>query len=297
MPLVYLVIICLNDDSSGLKMYLSGENKIYGRVLFAVAVILFMNTIFKVMSWRVNPDKHPLVISLKQFANNRTDWQTLANDITLEILNTDKLQFNPNLITTVIVTTNWIIKCTNFTVDFAHQSDVELQVKSTDTHNFSHLNPGGVQFVTVTIKSSRGVSFDVRLNSNDFQSFRDKVNSGIIIPPEIKIHKTVVEKFVDVFREAILDNEVYVCNQELELCMGCMVNRPEIKLQKLCDGSECRNCYCKPQWCTDCMAMWFAHRQDMSQVSTWLSSKCTCPMCRATFCILDVSKITERSEN
>lgn len=35
----------------------------------------------------------------------------------------------------------------------------------------------------------------------------------------------------------------------------------------------------------------FASRQDPSTPETWLSSKCTCPVCRAKFCILDVSSV------
>lgn len=40
----------------------------------------------------------------------------------------------------------------------------------------------------------------------------------------------------------------------------------------------------------------FASRQDQEKPETWLSSKCTCPMCRSTFCILDVSMLHEPPE-
>lgn len=81
--------------------------------------------------------------------------------------------------------------------------------------------------------------------------------------------------------------------QAFENCMGCMEVRPNVKLQKMCTESvesadPCSSCYCRPMWCVDCMAKWFASRQDPSNPSNWLSSKCTCPMCRANFCILDV---------
>lgn len=74
--------------------------------------------------------------------------------------------------------------------------------------------------------------------------------------------------------------------------------QPNIKLQKNCvdgiHGSElgnCNNCYCRPMWCVDCMAKWFASRQNQDEKEMWLQQKCTCPMCRSTFCILDVSYI------
>lgn len=78
--------------------------------------------------------------------------------------------------------------------------------------------------------------------------------------------------------------------------MACMQNSSNVKLQKICsdiEGSEenCKTCYCRPMWCIDCLARWFASKQDEVPQETWLSSKCTCPMCRATFCILDVCPV------
>lgn len=75
-----------------------------------------------------------------------------------------------------------------------------------------------------------------------------------------------------------------------------MQARPNIKLQKLCIDDDtvdnkCTTCFCKPLWCVDCMARWFASRQEVDRQNTWLSSKCTCPMCRSKFCVLDVSLI------
>lgn len=32
----------------------------------------------------------------------------------------------------------------------------------------------------------------------------------------------------------------------------------------------------------------FQSRQSQNDTTNWLSSKCTCPLCRQTFCILDV---------
>lgn len=83
-----------------------------------------------------------------------------------------------------------------------------------------------------------------------------------------------------------------------------MVAEPNIKLQKNCaDENEhgemvpltdrCGNCYCRPMWCSDCMAKWFASRQSQYAKDVWLQMKCTCPMCRAPFCILDICYIVK----
>lgn len=82
-----------------------------------------------------------------------------------------------------------------------------------------------------------------------------------------------------------------------------MQAEPNIKLQKKCDDvpvadhehGRCTNCYCRPMWCVDCMAKWFASRQNQHEKDVWLQQKATCPMCRATFCMLDVCYI-EKSQ-
>lgn len=84
-----------------------------------------------------------------------------------------------------------------------------------------------------------------------------------------------------------------------EQCFACQAAQPNVKLQKHCadepvignEHGHCNNCYCRPMWCVDCMAKWFASRQNQHEKDVWLQQKCTCPMCRAVFCILDVSYI------
>lgn len=92
---------------------------------------------------------------------------------------------------------------------------------------------------------------------------------------------------------------VFYCFQVSDLCFACMQAEPNIKLQKKCndvlvaenENGLCTNCYCRPMWCVDCMAKWFASRQNQHEKDVWLQQKATCPMCRATFCILDVCYI------
>lgn len=53
----------------------------------------------------------------------------------------------------------------------------------------------------------------------------------------------------------------------------------------------CRQCYCRPMWCTGCMGKWFASRQSQRASNVWMESTAPCPMCRATFCMADVLKL------
>ena len=87
--------------------------------------------------------------------------------------------------------------------------------------------------------------------------------------------------------------------QELESCIGCMQRTADCKLQKMCvDSNEdrvnrtlCQQCFCRPMWCTDCMARWFASRQKQSEPERWMAGKSPCPTCRSVFCVLDVAII------
>jgi hypothetical protein len=97
----------------------------------------------------------------------------------------------------------------------------------------------------------------------------------------------------------------WLCVQEVEQCIGCMQKAADIKLLKQCDGGgggggaeegggrrrredTCMQCFCRPMWCLDCMAKWFASRQKQSEPETWMGSRAPCPTCRAVFCVLDV---------
>lgn len=207
----------------------------------------------------------------------------------------DKISVRTNSLIKVIATENWILKVTPFTILIAHQSDASLVVQRADTHQISLQTANETQYLDIEVKSGRQnvESFIIRINATDFKDLEDRIARDITILPNVKFHKTVIEQFVDVFKETIKNNPRYVNAEELDQCIGCMQARPNVKLQKLCGNSSgvdsCTTCYCKPMWCADCMAKWFASRQESDQQNTWLASKCTCPMCRSKFCILDVS--------
>lgn len=141
--------------------------------------------------------------------------------------------------------------------------------------------------------------FLIRVNALDFRSLQDRMLRPITILDGVNFNRSVIERFIEVFKQQVDSNPRYKTNEVTESCFACMQAQPNIKLQKQCidedsegrplaEGSRCGNCYCRPMWCIDCMAKWFASRQNQFEKDVWLQQKCSCPMCRTTFCILDV---------
>lgn len=56
---------------------------------------------------------------------------------------------------------------------------------------------------------------------------------------------------------------------------------------------SCGTCRCRPMWCLECMARWFASRQTEAHrpPNIWLAGRVPCPTCRAIFCARDVVRL------
>ena len=266
------------------------------------AAIIPLYTLSKILMWSMNNwAKHPIARNLAVYCNNNNDynsrtWTAIASDINIEYRSVDKIISATNSVTSIIVTDNWIIKVMSYGIIVAHQSDTALIVNKSDTHEMSPVTRGEVQFINIQVKPTRtgAESFDIRLDALDFKNLQDKILRPIVILQNITFHKTLLERFIDNFKEQVQENPFYECSEELGQCIGCMQATSNVKLFKQCisvrTGSpeDCTICCCRPVWCIDCMAKWFASRQDENTPEAWLSSKCTCPVCRSKFCIYDV---------
>ncbi|XP_076245126.1 E3 ubiquitin-protein ligase TM129 [Calliopsis andreniformis] len=263
-------------------------------------------TLSKILIWSMNNwARHPIAKNLMIYCNNNNNnnnitWTAVASDINIEYRRIDKIIITTNSVISIVVTDNWIIKIMPYTMKVAHQSDTALIVNKSDTHEMSPVTRGEVQFINIKVKPTRAgaQSFDIRLDALDFKNLQDKVSRPIVILQDITFHKTLLERFIDNFKEQVQENPLYEYTEELGQCIGCMQAMSNVKLFKQCNSGigsgnpeECMTCYCRPMWCIDCMAKWFASRQDETAPETWLSSKCTCPVCRACFCVLDVCLI------
>ncbi|KAL1397924.1 hypothetical protein pipiens_009359 [Culex pipiens pipiens] len=221
-------------------------------------------------------------------------WQLLGSRVVIRM----------NPLSRIVVTESWIVKTGPYWINVAGQEDTALVAFKSDTHDVSQEAFETVQYVNIAVKSTRpGIrEFNIRINALDFKDLQDRINRPITILSSVKFHRTVLDRFVDVFKEQVGQNPRYrgaEAVDQQDSCFACMQVQPNVKIVKNCadlneDGEPlaearcCQPCNCRPMWCIDCVARWFASRQNQSERESWLQQKCTCPMCRARFCVLDV---------
>uniref|UniRef100_A0A1Q3FHE9 Putative e3 ubiquitin-protein ligase n=1 Tax=Culex tarsalis TaxID=7177 RepID=A0A1Q3FHE9_CULTA len=256
---------------------------------------------------------HPIARRLAKFCDGERlrDWRAVATSINDEFRRDGRVVIRMNPLSRIVVTESWIVKTGPYWINVAAQEDTALVAFKSDTHDVSQEAFETVQYVNIAVKPTRpGIrEFNIRINALDFKDLQDRINRPITILSSVKFHRTVLDRFVDVFKEQVGVNPRYraepgdvAVDQQPDSCFACMQVQPNVKIVKQCadlneDGEpvpetrRCQPCGCRPMWCIDCVARWFASRQNQSERESWLQQKCTCPMCRARFCVLDVCYI------
>ncbi|XP_055315677.1 E3 ubiquitin-protein ligase TM129 [Sitodiplosis mosellana] len=265
-------------------------------ILFAIVLPIISAGIIYYW-WKNNYAMHPIIQNLRKYGNG----QQAAIDINTEYRRDDKICMKTSAVHSVVATANWIMKVGHYSVNCAHQSDTALIAIRSDSHVLSEASTETIQFVNIRVKPTRpGVSeFIIRINALDFKTLQDRITRPIAILDGVQFNRSVIDRFIEVFKQQIRLNPTYKTNEITDQCFACQSAPPNVKLQKNCTdelvaGSEhthCGNCYCRPMWCIECMAKWFASRQNQHEKDIWLQQRCTCPMCRSVFCILDVSYV------
>lgn len=300
LPLIYFLIYYLHFDnlSFGDSIF-----KYFWMTLTCLAVILpFAVTGLICYYKRNNWENHPIAKILKRYCNSTDQrWELVAAEVNNEYRRSNKLVKRFSSIAKIIVTENWVMKTSVYFCHFAHQSDSALIADKSDSHRISiHDSSDSVEFVNIQVKPTRpGVRpFTIRINSLDFKDLQDRVNRPITVLSSVKFHTSLIDRFIDVFTAEAKKNPRYIAPAGVvDSCFACMVNPPDVKINRNCPDeprdTRCSNCFCRPMWCCSCLGRWFASRQDQSERETWLRNQASCPMCRATFCILDVCLLSE----
>lgn len=60
-------------------------------------------------------------------------------------------------------------------------------------------------------------AFDIRISTFTFKDLQDKVQQPIIILQDVTFHKTLLDRFIDVFKEQALENPFYETTQVINI--------------------------------------------------------------------------------
>lgn len=84
-----------------------------------------------------------------------------------------------------------------------------------DSHDLSEVSSDAIQFVNIRVKPTRaGVNeFIIRINALDFKTLQDRMLRPITILDGVQFNKTVIDRFIDVFKQQIRLNPVYLSNE------------------------------------------------------------------------------------
>lgn len=165
------------------------------------------------------------------------------------------------------------------------------------------------QYLTVAVSLPADIehlNFEFKINNVFMRDLEEKLGSNRVeFSPEVQLKMSLTDRFIEAFLDQAKKNHRYhgYIREELEPCLGCSQNLSNIKLLMGCNEimlgidlegprSDCRPCQCRPLWCVSCMARIFLSKQDQSRPNVWLEGTCSCPTCRATFCIMDVALLS-----
>lgn len=294
LPLSYCVGLGLLEPELHLFDPWNASHLILSLLMVSLGIPACVTTIC--LYWSTdNWSKHPLAVLLSQF--NRP-WIEVAASVNSEFRSMDKFVSTMGT-TIVLVTDSWIIRCSQHFVNLVHKRDAVLNVTSADEQRIINEESNSAQYLRIEVISinSKFRSFVIRMNSQLYAQLQEKLSDQIRVARSVVIHQSLTDRFAAAFSEQVEKNGRYRLPEgspPLEPCIGCLQKLPEVKLQKMCSDPEegvCRQCYCRPMWCTSCMGKWFVSQQSERPSSVWMESTASCPMCRATFCIADVLKV------
>ncbi|CAH0554619.1 unnamed protein product [Brassicogethes aeneus] len=293
LPLVYiLMILYLNYVEFS---FLFSDTSLIIKCFTTTAIVLPMFAMYQIYNWVSNNYKsHPTVQNLSKFASESENWETLASEINTEYRRITKVSLKINPIVTLVVTDSWVLKICPFVTHIAKLEDTNIQVVESRLFSLAQdYSENQVLKLEVKSRNNKFENFNILLNILAFRELESQLQRRIPISTGITIHRTDAEQFIHEFKKVVNENPKYHPTEESEeRCIGCFQALPDVKLKKNCqdvnEAQNCTTCQCRPSWCLQCMGQWFASRQDPEKKSEWMSSKCTCPMCRSIFCVLDV---------
>lgn len=268
-----------------------------------------------------NWGRHHLVKKLRRLAvsNGFGDWQEIAQQINIEVRQPMLFSMINKDCSRTLVTSEWILKISNYDVHFARIADSQLWIVRSsplqqivpgpaEINNNGAANDHLIDLRVQSISQSFEPFFIRIRNQQELNNLRDQIGRPIEVLDSLVLPQPLHERFVEAFLKELEKNQRhrYAQMEELEPCLGCSQTPAQVKLVKHCVDSifqqqqpgqrsqeNCQHCQCRPMWCARCMGRIFASKQDQSTPELWMAGRAPCPTCRATFCPLDVCMLRE----
>lgn len=181
---------------------------------------------------------HPFA---KLLLKHGSPWRAVASSVNIEFRRITKFS---SIIggTSLYITDSWIIRCSAYKIDIAHQPDVHLSIIHAEDHAISHESSVAVQFLNIKVSSiTPGVKpFVIRLNSTDYGDLREKLQAPIRNARNVVIHQSLSDKFIEAFKEQVAQNDAYHLQDGEEVCTVCRKVLKEAKLKtKIINQDHC----------------------------------------------------------
>ncbi|XP_044593761.1 E3 ubiquitin-protein ligase TM129 [Cotesia glomerata] len=305
LPFVYIIGLTLLGYIDTVQLLIGTEHSLW-LTLSLCALVGPLYTLARIINWSRNDwSQHPIAKKLAIYCDNdNKSWIDVASNVNIEFQSLTKLQIATNTVTKVVVTDNWIIQVSSYNLDIANQTSTKLVCFKVNTYTnpSSTIEDIGSTYVKYRVCTTQpgGKNFTLRLNYNDVENFTGKVTMEIVTMPKCEFPKRLRELCIDWIKEEITKNPIYFTNEELEKCAVCINATSDIKLVKRCpdipavdNNPACRPCNCPPRLCIDCLVKWFITTSiDLTKpIENLVQIKSSCPHCRSTFCLTDVSYV------
>ncbi|KAE9547648.1 hypothetical protein FO519_009138 [Halicephalobus sp. NKZ332] len=157
-----------------------GFIKIMIRISFT---ILFIAIGYLYTIWKNNYSGHPILRNLTNYVNAENNLESLISQINVEIRSFENFKVEYAGYSKVLVTENWIIKVSTYSVTFIKKSDARAKlIRALDS--ILPTESAEVQFLYVLVESVSGVAKPISIKVSGRQQFnelKDKLGGNVEI--------------------------------------------------------------------------------------------------------------------
>ncbi|KAK6033188.1 hypothetical protein OSTOST_00619, partial [Ostertagia ostertagi] len=250
------------------------------------------------------------LLAMQKLKDYGYDTQQVFTTLSSEFIRIDAFRHSISNVSKIIITDSCLFYCSRFQFVVAKLPDVQFHVvQAEDTMNRLHHALGMNQYLTVAVSlppDIKHLNFEFKIDNVSMRDLETKLGAGRIeFSQEVRLKMSMTDKFIKAFLDQAKKNPRFhnYIKEELDPCLGCSEKLSNVKLWRQCqtvninlelegETSNCTPCQCRPMWCVSCMARIFLAKQDQSRPASWLEGTCSCPTCRATFCIIDVALLS-----